>query len=604
MRGFSHIFQNAARTTVLVFGLCVVPTDQTGTAFAQRAAVGGPNDETAGPSGTSTDILEADRLIREVFTASDTSRYADAVEAYADLLEAEGGALTADAYAARERHIAALFAVLPKDEQAAAEAAFDADRIMMWWRRQDPLPGTRRNERLEEHLARFVFARKDYENDRDERGFDDRGEVLVRLGPPVERLSLRIPEIVRAFDFRNVVSVPELPKNEVWLYPHVSDEAVYFFIRLSRREGFRLALPSEVFPGRLRVGLDQRNNRGRRRAEVVLGVLESVYAQLALAHPFFGLTHDRIAHYRALPSRERPDQFVQNTLAEATARESESEGRRERTVPAAVTNAHGISEDLPAEIRWARFLDDDGTTRTEIYWSVDPADLEASDDLVRILERDGYSPSETYLLSLSAARQTDDYITRDIQRKHFRARRGAHDRLAPQSIVLQGDTGRYHVGLQWSQYWTNEISSDSVDVGALLKIGTMRLDSLHALHGRGERLEMSDLKIVEANGERPFPFRRIDPDEPPDLYFELYNLHYGSDDITNYSIEYAVTRDGGGGELAIRVQSEHSGLDRDTKERIAIELGDVERGDRVRLSIRAADNVTGESVERSISFGL
>lgn len=550
------------------------------------------------------DVIEADRLIREIFASSDTSRYADAIAAYVRVLGADERNLTPEAAALRERHLTALFMVMPPDDRPASFSQEDVDAVMLWWRRQDPLPGTRRNERLEEHLARFVYASEQYEDLSDERGYDDRGEVLVRFGPPVERLSVRIPELVRAFDFQDVVSVPDLAENEFWLYPNIGDDAYFFFMRQSRRQGFRIGLPSQIFPQRMRVGLDPRTVRGKRRAEVSLGILEEAYAQLALAHPFFGSTYDRILHYRYLPSRERPDQFIQSALAEATARESESEGRRDRTIPASATNARGISEDLPVQVRWARFLDEDGTTRTEIYWSVESTALEPSDRLVKTLERDGFEPSEAYLLTIAAARQTAGYDTKEIQRRHFRITAPSGRHLDPQTFVLEGDTGRYHVGLQWNLYWTSEELRDSVEVGALLKIGTRRLDSLSALHGQGERLEISDLKPVVPNTETPYPYEMIDPAAPADLYFELYNLHYGPDDLTDYTIEYEVSRQDRRTGRAIRVESSSAGEERNTRERIAIELGDAEMGERVHLSVRAIDNVTGESVERSLSFRL
>ena len=70
-------------------------------------------------------------------------------------------------------------------------------------------------------------------------------------------------------------------------------------------------------------------------------------------------------------------------------------------------------------MRWARFLDPDSTTRTEIYWGLEADALKPSRRQVRRLKKQGHLPSEAYLLSLAVAQRTADYQYRTINTKHY-----------------------------------------------------------------------------------------------------------------------------------------------------------------------------------------
>jgi len=140
--------------------------------------------------------------------------------------------------------------------------------------------------------------------------------------------------------------------------------------------------------------------------------------------------------------------------------------------------------------------------------------------------------------------------------------------------------------------------------GALLKLATIRFDSLEALRGGGEGLEMSDLKPVDAVRDTPFPFSHLDGTAPPDLVFEIYNLTFGPDDLTHYTIEYEVSRAARRSPEVTRARSSHSGTDVRSVERIALDLGEWREGGAVVVTVRLTDDVTSEQVARSIAFEL
>lgn len=555
---------------------------------------------------------EADALIRDVFSTEDTSRYGLAADLYLRRL-AEPGRSTAELETFSE-YVRGAFLVMPKEERPPVRLNTDSEyddlqragaHVATWWRRQDPFPATRRNERVEEHLARVAYASKTFSRTGDETGYDVRGEIFIRLGPPGSRQQVRLNEAVRTFDLVSTSSIPELSENELWLYRHIHDEAYYFFMRDSGRSGYRLSRPSDLIPRRLREGINSQTERGRERADMLLLVMEEVYAQLALSHPIFGSTHDRIVRFRGLPpaSGERPNHAARSTLAAANNIETESAGRRDDIVPAGYSQMLELIDELNVASRWARFMDPDGTTRTEIYWSVDPAALPPSRQLEGRLTDAGFTATDEYLLAASVARYTADYHFRDVQTKHFQVQPGEKG-LPVQSVTLQGDTTMYSVAIQWADHWALPTADGGIAEGAMLKLSTARIDSLRALESDGARLEMSDLKPVHASGDIPFPFRRLNRANPPELVFEIYNLHFGPDDRTRYTVEYEVARKVGRRASTTRARTSSSSADRRVEERIALDLTEWKDDGSIRITVSITDDVTKEHVARSIEFEL
>lgn len=551
-------------------------------------------------------------FLRQVFGSADSGRFESGAEAYLRLISS-GTNDPADRDVVL-RHLKHALDVMPpadRPEAGAAEESLIAagEKVAAWWRRQDPFPITARNERLEEHLSRWGIAITEYENEWDERGYDDRGEIYIRFGPPGEHIKLRTDESRRAYGISNSLVLPEFPDSEIWVYRHVHEEAYYFFARQSRRAGYRLAHPSESIPSRLSAGLDYRNMRGRQKTDVLLLLMEEVYAQLALAHPIFGPTYDEIAHYRVMTRPAlSPDAFARSALAGASSLEMESAGRRNKLVPASFSGTRGVTEDLPVHTRWARFLEPDGTTRTEIYWSLDTQDLAPSRRLERTLTDEGHTPTEKYLITVTVARLAADFRQEDVQSKHYLVDSTRSATPRAQVFSVHGDTGNYNVVAQWSQHWTQETLDGRIGEGAMLKLATLQLDTLIALHGTAERFEMSDLKpVFPYHSEIPYPFERVNPSSPPDLYFELYNLHYGEDDRTRYTIEYEVAPVGPDGDvrsdLTTRARTTSVGTDRTARERIGVDLEEWRRGTgKVMITVRATDEVTFEQVARSLIF--
>ena len=230
-------------------------------------------------------IQTLNRHIIGVFSNMQFAAYPYAAEQYLELLRAiPAAADTEDRHIAR-RHLRYMGMVMAADDPARPEldrllsgSGGDIEVLVSWWHRQDPLPYSTFNERLQEHLTRIAFALEHYAHEDDERGFDDRGEIYVRLGAPARSKEIKI---VSAGVWLNPYSA-RLPDNEFWVYRQIDKEAHYLFVRTSRRKPYRIATAEDLIPRELVAS--------RRRIGLLLPILEKIFAQLALAHPHYGTT--------------------------------------------------------------------------------------------------------------------------------------------------------------------------------------------------------------------------------------------------------------------------------------------------------------------------
>jgi hypothetical protein len=297
--------------------------------------------------------------------------------------------------------------------------------------------------------------------------------------------------------------------------------------------------------------------------------------------------------------------------------------RREKAMPRQHTSLLQGSARLPVSVRTARFLESDGTTRTEVYWGIPAAEL-------RMSENDSLASS---LISVSAVRY--DERRRAVQRRQRRHRVEAESTDDPRMIVppvltLRGATNLYHLGLQWGQYqlWPADSSAPGQKrLGPQRRMATARADSMEPLRATGPQVEMSDVKVMTLpdtsartlatpmKRASPYPFRTLSAETPLLLTFELYHLAYGADDRTRYTIAYEAegeTKRGwtrlfrGTDTQRTSTEMTMAGSDRRTEETILLDLSQIERDEPqdVRVTVRVTDEVSGTTVSRSLDFVL
>lgn len=601
------------------------------------------------------EVRLADAYIRHVFRRASEPNYRLATDAYVRMLRQLDDPLGGEEAAVLSQYLAHLVPFLPdavKQEAGVTEARIkrqDLGRvkggpIVTWWRSEDPMPATLENERVIEHLERVAYAQEHFAQSERLTGFDERGDIYLRYGAPKHREVVRFNES-RLTDeiFRPGLSInlSDFPMNEFWSYGDIDRSGYYLFVEGD--EGYQIGQFDELLPRQLRSGFSSTSERGRRRAYLSLSAMRAMYRRLSPYHPDLAVRHDEIANYLAqvtdvgvasrneVDPREAVDAQISRgaTFAERTVRENRNRDEvaariRQKNMPQQSTRVFRDQPALDIAARTARFLEDDGTTRTEIYWCPAPDALRLSDDQRDELEEQGHDRFDQYIVRLTAAQKNAAYQSRILNRKHYRIgdiHQAAGRTIPTQTLQVRGDTALHHLSLQWDQYLVARNEQGEAQVGPRVKVATMRRDSVRALINDDRVLEMSDLRVMVLPPEVaataveeaiPYPFAQINPDMTLVLYFEAYHLAFTGEDQTRYSIEYEVRRQENDGRLvrlftdddprSTATEATYEGGSRTAKEYIMLDLSDWEGSDDLRVTVRVTDEATGQQVERSVDL--
>ncbi len=386
--------------------------------------------------------------------------------------------------------------------------------LLRFWRKEDPTPATVVNERLIEHLQRVNYARQHFAAD-NLRGFDDRGMIYVKYGKPDRKTSY----------WRGVVKGDFRP-HEIWNYNSIARQLSFFFVDYQKGRGFELA---------------------DRIDQAILGVATFFERQLL----YYEFAKVDAAFYSRLYGDENP--YFSDYLAESYRKEG---------VPVAVTDVLSRVEEIPVQMRMARFLESDGSTRLEIYLGIRRKDL-----LVKSL--DPFLPSDTLNLKITTILQNLNFAPQRI--KTYRAasfngndsmneemlrlqyRMNTEQRLFYLSGQVEDWLVRY--GLEYDEQAQADLKMPVLDSqsvpGKLLKMTAFRTPLLKALQLRPDSLLISDIQLSDKievsenpsphKGDlyiEPFPFEKVNRNKLLFLYFEIYGLTLSSDGLARYQISY------------------------------------------------------------------
>ena len=129
--------------------------------------------------------MEAD--IAQVFNDGELLAYEAAANSYLHMLHQAADNPTGDDNAVLTHHLGYMSLIVPENSSVRRSldalargvgTLADSKELITWWNRQDPLPATLKNERLEEHLFRVYYAKRNYATTRDSLGLDDRDESM------------------------------------------------------------------------------------------------------------------------------------------------------------------------------------------------------------------------------------------------------------------------------------------------------------------------------------------------------------------------------------------------------------------------------------------
>ena len=537
-------------------------------------------------------ITQMEAAIARVFNEGDILAYEKAADLYLTMLRQAADLSSIDDQEVLTHQLGYLSLIMPADDMVRASlealpkgngSPQDVLDLVAWWHRQDPLPATLNNERLEEHLFRVYYARQHYADAKDSLGIDDRGRIFIRLGHPWRLSSIKL----RSAGLRMQPYEGTLPRNEIWVYRRIHDDAHYLFIQLSRKRPYKLGSTEDLIPPNLRAS--------RRKTTLLLTWLEEVLGQLALEHPHYGTAYDAVTTYMTLPTSDvRPPYFFAKYLMnDIRLRDDHHQVNRARTVPASATQTYGNARQLTPSIRSARFLEPSGITRLEIYWTLDTRQLAPRRRLVNQLRKDGHTPAKEYLLILSATTRGADFAPSSVSNRYYRLPATITGMLPIQMWENQMDMNPLNLAMQWQQYWTRTDSTGRYEPTATLGIGVATIDSIEALRSDGVALEMSDIRPIVLLGESsmdsavPYAGEEITPATRLGFYFELYHLAYDDDGQTRYEVEYRIA--GTEGMQPISTITSYTGSTRTAREQIMLDVSAWKQPGPITITLSAID---------------
>lgn len=597
--------------------------------------------------GGAVDPQLADMFIQQAMSQNTGRHYERAARVYLRILGRSGENALSDANRATvQRHLREVAVVLPKNIQKQTGISFNlkecevrsdkdckvsvdlapdaGDTLIEWWRRQDPLPATRQNERIYEHLQRVVHARKNFSH---EGRMDDRGKVYVRFGEPHRDVSIGMKHVEThdAIDTR-------LRRNVFWTYHHVHSKAYYLFVEIDPNN-FQLGKVQDLFPPEMKTGVT-----GAQKGLDYLYQMEKALRQLATFHEDYMGRATAVAD-RAAWARDNEQynigqdpvdgpvgDFLQSMESRNKSLERQNAAERAEVVPSSYTTVSEDLPDLPVASRTTRYLTPEGKTKIELYWSMPTSAFTLTQALRDRIDH-SVDSSSTFMVRAVANLEAEDHITQKTRRKQFLLESSSGRRrgiLPSQTFSMVTEDSLFHLAMQWDQYSIRE-ARGNVQVGPALRRRTERQDTLVALSNDPETLEMSDLKLLTVPKDKPatavtsekaipYPFETIRTEAPLALTFQVYHLGVNEQDRTRYTVSYGVRQEaedggflglfGGDDEKETTTTTTYEGDSRRTDEYIVLNLDDFvsDRQGNLDVTVKVTDEVTGQQVERSLSL--
>lgn len=599
----------------------------------------------------------ADLFLRSFGPGALQERATDVTEVYHRLLKAMAAdSVSVAADTVLRRHAARLTLIAPDSLSSSLSARADPGRALsaqdgravgQWLQEQDPILATPPNERIPEHLARVREAEQKYAWDGHPSGLDDRGQTYVRYGPPDRTTAVtyeaaatrsfmlaggqKVPSLVEADRASPHISRASFPvENEVWIYESFDVPRHFIFTeRSGDGDPYRVGTARDLFPLELRrPGQISTSLTDVSEWEVYLSAYGAVYQQLSSVDERYLGRYSRLYSYD--PERltaPRPLTYVRTELDRNERQNRRMQREREEQMPREQSGVLRERPSMPVAVRTARFLTEDGATRTEVYWGVKRGDLAPSGAWRRDVGTGRYASSGTYTVRVAGVLRTSGLGAemRRVRTHTLQPNTWTSDRYS-EALTLRGDGRRQWVALEWVQ---NAVGQDGAK-GPAVHITNTRTKPQSALSSDPSKLEMSDLRLLAGASSPPappeaaaevrqqvIPFDTVRAGRSIALNFEIYHLTFGSDDRTRYTVEYRAEYEEDRGGLAglfgatetkaTSATSTYRGTTRRTKEYIALDLGaqaEFDAPTTVTVRVRVTDEVSGRTVSRPVTFTL
>jgi len=440
-----------------------------------------------------------------------------------------------------------------------------------FWIEADPTPTTDENEARSEHAQRVEMARELF-GWKKPPGWDGRGEIYIRFGPPS----------LRSSDRGDVNTTGLISPTEYWYYDalHMSVD----FTDTNLMGNFTYAIPQKTVkipgaPGRS-VSL---SNRGS-------------------ARPFTPPNIDYIAHARTRAAFEK---WTLNRIWElegmqaARAKENFTAYAEEY---AAIYTCDTEWQPLPLYFDIASFRGGDWSDRVDVSFEIpakalkiEKRDMKSSADVeLRVLVRDEKMhkvASDSVDLAISGSAL-------------------ANAPLLPAQIVLALEPGRYNVAIEARDKSSNRRAAFRTKIDLPAYTGSPSISDIQFASSIEEteanrRFVKGNLQVV------PHPLRAYRLPDPVMFYFEIYGLGTDEEGVASYKVEYKIVplekRRWGPvlkeTPLAISSAFETGGYGKTQPQRLSIATDELWEGP-FRLDVTVTDLRTSRTAARSATFSI
>jgi GWxTD domain-containing protein len=475
--------------------------------------------------------------------------------------------------------------LLSEDERTAYNNLGSEQERAAWrhrfWKERDPTPTTERNERLEEHLRRVAYARTFFKAPT-RLGFDDRGRIYVKYGPPDDRYIDPAGNVTRG--------------NESWVYYNFSGGLAFDFVEKNGIYRITTLYDALVAEGERFSWLE---------------AVKRLYQARADLHPKYNRVLSELERLSTMVAG-RDVRFDVQQLIERV--EIDTRTDQLRAPPDLYVHDYG-GEALPIVFNTANFRAADGKTRVEVYFAVSFRDLT-------------FLPSEgqlkTTLLPVVAIFDHNyNLIARDSTTVTLTLDSPAQKKLKNfvNQFAFEIDPGQYLLFIRARNPESKRIGIYRVAVVAQnFDTDRLALSDIQFSH-QIRPAEAGDKFVKNGLTVGPYPFRSVYRNQPISIYYEIYNLARDEEGKTAYTIDYEVTvvkreRSGiaapvqsitdvfsGGVKERITSTVSRRGSDTNAVEYIGFDLSELPPAT-LELTVRVTDQVSGNQVSTTRRFRL
>lgn len=476
--------------------------------------------------------------------------------------------------------------------------------LLKFFRREDAFPGTPANEALLIYFQRLARARAEFSFPQSPTGFDDRGNIYVRLGKPWRIFTDRSGKM-------GDVGWALYPY-EVWFYNPVHPDVYYTFIRKEGQIPYALVEGPEFIYGpfyRGRTTFFNRDLRPSRRGErlpmgretqlnqpnageTAMKLRDEVYRNLAPSHDNFRRRLYEIGNTRS------DAEALDYSLLHFANEDRQHAAHIDSVAPAVMFNEDYKAKSLPAVLSFSRFQGPPGKTRTEIYYGGLYRDLKF------IRTRQGYQAElrgEIAVLNQDYEVVAGDSIWENCTAPNLTAADSGS--FAGQANFLL-PPAKYHLLFR--------LQNQAGD-----QIGNLKYD-LDVAAFPENALSLSDLQLSPAIREaagahrfvkngyyvEPLPNLAVEKNQPLFIYFEIYHLTPNSAGETNYQVDYRVALPKSkSGEHSIMMRTNRQGNATRQIEYVELKLEKFGRGE-LELEVIVTDLVAQQKASAQLPFKI